>query len=166
MTDREQDVLIAKAMGLSPIDWYYHKDPECGGLEPVMEDDEGNPYLALMDWSDSGDGEKTIGQLYRESAIVEPTIKTLDGKRTDGSDFFTYKPIPQYETPECSWLILDYVRENSDSKFAQVFEERLDFLLDPHRYHEHHFMLNTVFARMTPSIIKQAAYEAAKECME
>ena len=122
---RDQDVLIARAMGLEIETQHY--TAFCHGCE-------GKTHIAEF------------------TQILRP-----DGE---------YDPVPDYGSREGSWSILDYVRENSDSKFAQVFEERIDFLLDPHRYHEHHFMLNTVFARMTPSIIKQAAYEAAKECME
>lgn len=150
MSDREQDVAIAKAMNVTVIDWWYHADCECGGLEPVMdENDEGRPYLALLD--EHGDS----GKWYRETAILEPSF-AIPHTRDDGSVYRNYEPIPDYGSPQGSWLILDYVRENPDSKFAERFLTEIEKPFYPN------CLIWQVLPNLTPSIIKEAAFEAAK----
>lgn len=74
------------------------------------------------------------------------------------------KPLPDYGSFEGSWLILDYMRENPKSEFVLEFVDALyDLLKIDHGYDNYCDCMEQVFTRMTPSLIKEAAYQVAKE---
>ncbi len=155
MDEREKDVAIAKAMGIEVVDWYYHHDPEYGGLDDLMCNDDGTP-----NWFEHC---QSLSKILRETAIIEPSVR-ISMTRHDGSKYHIHEPIPHYDTPEGSWKILDYVRENRDEAFTVRFLGELkdhlvcraltDDWIDP-------FCL--AVTGITPALIKQAAFEAAKE---
>jgi len=114
MSDREQDVAIAKAMGTVKLGSLC---PDCTRLETCFPD------------------------------------------------------VVDFNTPEGSWKILDYVRENPQSRFALRFAVELTrltnlFLIQWDRIQDPSEKVHVVVTSLTPETIKSAAYEAAKECLE
>ena len=162
MTDREQDVAIAKAMGIGVVNWPYFC---CGGVADAYDEDEsGKPSY--------GHEERGCTKLFEGTAVWMPSYRYLGGHNIpDDRDWYGHRPIPHYETPEGSWKILDYIRENPSSSFAIQFMLELGSLLHtPKRLEMVSESRYSVFdhvcclvEKLTPSLIRDAAYEAAKE---
>jgi len=105
MSDREQDVAIAKAMGIS----LGSLCPDCTRLETCFPD------------------------------------------------------VVDFNTPEGSWKILDYVREHDDEftrRFTRAFINSLGLTLPVDTTLD---CIGQMLTELTPSIIKEAACKAAKE---
>lgn len=87
-----------------------------------------------------------------------PNIRLADGELEE---------VPRYDTPEGVFKIIDYMRDNPKGEFVLEFVSQLyDLLKIDHGLDNYWDCLEQVFTRLTPSLIKQAAYEAAKECVE
>ncbi len=87
--------------------------------------------------------------------------KAMGLKLDPGSKIFRWYDLPHYDTPEGSWKILDYVRENPGTVFRDYFIRHLDDLLGCDG-----FTLTDVVIHLTPTLICDAAHEAAKECLK
>ena len=79
-----------------------------------------------------------------------------------------FPDVVDFNTSDGSWKILDYVRENffDDNRFVDQFIRHLYDGLRLSGLQGNTNCLTQTIGLLTPSLIKQAAYEAAKECME
>lgn len=164
MSDRDQDIAIAKAMGIEVVMWPYMKNPECGGFDPIDEDlDTHEPDFELS----LGD-ESEFARIRKANAVWLPSYRFVGGHNIpEDRDWYDHRPIPDYSTPEGSWKILEYVG-NTSSRFAYQFALKLTnlmnlSLLEWDNMKDPALKVHTIVSLLTPSLIKEAAYEAAKE---
>ena len=75
----------------------------------------------------------------------------------DWAFFPDLKPLPEFDSPAGCWLILDYIRDHpEDEDFKGLFESFLDSRIPVDKY-----TFWEVLPYLTPTLIRDAAYEAA-----
>ena len=79
-----------------------------------------------------------------------------------------HMPLPDFGKPEGSWLVLDYIREDPDSDFARAFCQHVASSMGWFDWIEGagEYFVSRVLLYLTPSLVKQAAFKAAKGVKE
>lgn len=156
--EREKDVAIARAMGIQVVDWPYEDDLECGGLDPIMEDDDGKPNFGLSLGPDS-----EFAKEAKEEAIYEPSYRHFYVHNIpDDIDLYTHSPIPDYSSREGCWEILDYVRDHPTTPFTLAFDNYLRESLEIDEYMGGETVSWWLLTHITPAMIKEAAWRASQ----